>query len=245
MFNKNKKLKRNEIEIKLYKCRKKYRDSDAYSNIFINIVDKCLSNYAFESDDDFVIGSRKKFVYNEIFEVLDGIQKEDDPIYFALDSLFQFICNPDTISSSALDESKWKDGKIVDGKDLAEIRDKYDRYISKGYICLEEKYYIEDILNRIKMEKGIALSNEQLLQYLDNPIAPSDRKTNMIDKFLETDDNEKYLYLKFRDYDGKKYNFVGKNIMKLTLDEIIALKKYSSYLYEKALKMYDKKQEES
>lgn len=217
-----KKLKRDKIAQKL--CNGKRGDNDAVE--FIDIVDKFFSSSIFESDNDFVIGARKSSIYNEVLEVLEKKKKVEDPLYFAVGSAQEFICNQNDVDRKS--------------NNFVELRDKNDRYSNKGYICLEEKNYIEDMVNAIKMEKDIVLNNDQLLQYLDNPIATCERKTKAIDQYLKTDKEGKYLHLKFEDHDGKKYDFIGKDKMQFKLDEIIALKKYTSYLYEKAQKLYDK-----
>ncbi|UKI57923.1 MAG: hypothetical protein L6V81_00090 [Clostridium sp.] len=38
-----------------------------------------------------------------------------------------------------VDKSKWINGKIIDGKDFIELRNKDDLYTNSGYICKQEK----------------------------------------------------------------------------------------------------------
>lgn len=117
---------------------------------FLNDLVLDLDKYEYLSNNDFIFGGRKKFIYNEIIDVLDGKQKESNPLYFVLGSLDEFICNNNFMSAEDVDKSKWKDGKIIDGKDIAELRNKNDRYSATGYICLEEKNCIDNIINKIK-----------------------------------------------------------------------------------------------
>lgn len=146
----NNKLKRKDIAEKLYNC----RNSENYIKDFIDIVEENISKHTFESDKDFIFGGRKKFLYNEFYDYLDNKEKHilEDPIRFAIGNLEEFICNNNQVYAEDVDKSKWKDGKIIDGKDIAELRRINDNYSSKGYICLEEKEYIIEMINRIKKE---------------------------------------------------------------------------------------------
>lgn len=146
----NNKLKRKDIAEKLYNC----RNSDNYENDFINIVENFISKHKFNSDKDFIFGGRKKFLYKEFYDYLDNKEKHksENPVRFAIGNLEEFICNNNHIVAEDVEKSKWKDGKIIDGKDIVELRNKNDRYSATGYICLEEKEYIVEMLNRLKKE---------------------------------------------------------------------------------------------
>lgn len=146
----NNRLKRKDIAEKLYNC----RNSENYENDFINIVENFISKHKFESDKDFIFGGRKKFLYNEFYDYLDNKEKHksESPVRFAIGNLEEFICNNNHIVAEDVDKIKWKDGKAIDGKDIVELRNKNDRYSATGYICLEEKEYIVEMLNRIKKE---------------------------------------------------------------------------------------------
>lgn len=150
LFNINNKLIRKDLAEKLYKC----RNSDNYTIDFINIVEEYISKHKFESDKDFIFGGRRKILYDEFYDYLDNKEKHklNDPVRFAIGNLEEFICNNNHIVAGDVDKSKWKDGKIIDGKDIVELRNKNDRYSAAGYICLEEKEYIVEMLNRIKKE---------------------------------------------------------------------------------------------
>ena len=56
----------------------------------------------------------------------------------------EFICDDNFVF--------WQDVAVIVGKDFVEIRNKNDKYSASGYICLEEKEYIVEMLNRIKKE---------------------------------------------------------------------------------------------
>ena len=146
----NNKLKRKDIAKKLYNC----RNSDNYENEFINIVENLISKHKFESDKDFIFGGRKKFLYNEFYDYLNNKEghKLENPVRFAIGTLEEFICNNNYIFVEDVDKSNWKDGKIVDEKDIAGLKNKNDMYSVTGYICLEEKEYIIEMLNRLKKE---------------------------------------------------------------------------------------------
>lgn len=152
-----KKLKREEIANKLYEYRKNNDGNleiKSYTKGFIEIIENYINKSTFESDKDFIFGGRKKFLYNEFYDYLDNKEKHilEDPIRFAIGNLEEFICNNNQVYAEDVDKSKWKDGKIIDGKDIAELRRINDNYSSKGYICLEEKEYIIEMINRIKKE---------------------------------------------------------------------------------------------
>lgn len=146
----NNKLERKKIAEKLYNC----RNSDNYENDFVNVVEKFISKHKFDSDKDFIFGGRKKFLYNEFYDYLDNKEKHivENPIRFAIGYLEEFICNNNHLSPEDVDKSKWKNEIIIDGKDIVELRNKNDRYYETGYICLEEKEYIVEMLNRLKKE---------------------------------------------------------------------------------------------
>ena len=76
------------------------------------------------------------------------------------------------------------------------------------------------------------MNQEELINNLKNNNITIDKKRQMIEDFFSTDENEKYTFLKFVDYNGKEYNLIGKKPLDLSLDEIVAVKQYANYLYE-------------
>lgn len=145
------KLKRKDIREKLHNIN---HSSEDFESNFVNVIEDCISNHKFESNEDFLFCGRKKFLYDEFYEYLDNKEKheKENPIHFAIINLEEFICDDNFVFWQDVDKSKWKDGKVIDGKDFVEIRDKNDKYSASGYICLEEKEYIIKMLNRIKKE---------------------------------------------------------------------------------------------
>ncbi len=93
-----------------------------------------LNKYTYKSNDDFIvdlhknfdIGSRKKFVYDEIIDILNGKQKVEEPKYFILGSLEEFMCQSFIYPR-------------MGGKEFVDCRTKNDNYLMNGYICLEGK----------------------------------------------------------------------------------------------------------
>lgn len=147
---KKKKLKRKDIA-KFYGYHSKNNINDKETAInYLNEITNYLNKYSYESNNDFLMLGRKKFVYDEVMDILNGNKKVDDPIYFVLGSLEEFICNNNQVYFSDVDKSKLKNGNIIDGKDYVEIRNKNDNYIKYGYICLEEKEYIISMIKAIK-----------------------------------------------------------------------------------------------
>ncbi len=116
---------------------------------YIDSISNAFLKYSFNSDDNFILLGRKKIIYDEINEILSGTKKVDNPIYFVLGSLEEFICNNNVIYLS--DGEKWEKG-------WEDLRKKNDTYSFENIICLEEKNVIEDIINKIK-------------DYIDNKLA--------------------------------------------------------------------------
>lgn len=136
-------LKRKDIREKLLSIN---HSSEDFEINFVDIVEDCISNHDFKSDENFLFCGRKKFLYDEFYEYLDNKEKhiKENPIRFAIINLEEFICDDNFVFG--------EDVKVIDGKDFVEIRNKNDKYSASGYICLEEKEYIAKMLNRIKKE---------------------------------------------------------------------------------------------
>lgn len=143
LFNKSKELKRNEIANKYYGKHSEINteNKDDVLN-YLNELDSFLNNYEYESNSDFIFCGRKKFVYEEIIEIMDGTKSVDDPVYFILGSLKEFLCTCNGGIPLA-------DGD-ASGMNLKDLRDANDRYISTGVICLEEIQYVRRIISLIK-----------------------------------------------------------------------------------------------
>ncbi len=144
------KLTRKELADKFYgyHSKNKINSSDLTIN-YLNELQDYLNDYDYENDIDFIMGGRKKIVYDEIIDILNGNKNVDNPLYFILGSLEEFMCNQNQIYSEDVDKNKWENG-VIDGNDIKELRDKNDRYSNKGIICLEEKKYINNIIEEIK-----------------------------------------------------------------------------------------------
>lgn len=139
-------MKREEIAKTFYGCHVHNNIKDKETAIrYLNDLTNYLNNYTYQSNNDFLMRGRKKVLYNEAMDILNGKQKVDEPIYFVLGSLTEFMCSDNQIYATDVDKSKWKDGKI-DGKDEIELKNKNDHYIEDGYISLEER---NEIMNFI------------------------------------------------------------------------------------------------
>ena len=130
-------LRRNELADKFYGYHSKNNiDSKNATLDYLNLIKEYLNDYEFKTDNNFVFCSRKKFIYDEITNVLNSSQKEKEPLYFVLGSLEEFMSNDNFINSSETN--------------YAEVKAKNDDYIKNGYICLEEKKYIDNIIKAIE-----------------------------------------------------------------------------------------------
>lgn len=190
-----KKLKRDKIAKELYECRK-IEDNQEYKEKFINIVNKYFSKSYFENDETFIMGGRKKILFDEFNNILDGnkdIKGIDNPIRFAIGDLEEFICNNNHLSAEDVDKSKWKDEKVIDGKYFIELRNKNDKYSKEGYICLQEKQYIEKMISRLKEENGSIKGLDEIITNLINKLhnLPNGTETSII-KLLGYDSLSKY-----------------------------------------------------
>ena len=220
----SKKLKRKDIAEKLYECHKNEKDTTEYINDFLKIVEDFITKSRFETDEDFIFGGRKKFLYEEFYDYLNNKEKHksENPIRFAIGNLEEFICNNNFVNAEDVDKSKWIDGNKIDGKDIAELRDRNDKYSNKGYICLEEKEYIEKMLKRI---------TEELKNIQENQKLSRDEVDNYFNEIYKKDNDGKYVNLKFQDYKGE-INYIGKKDGELNIDEIVRLKKSYHQFYE-------------
>ena len=108
---------------------------------YLNNIIQTLSEYSFKSDEKFVLLGRKKIIYDEINDILNGTKKVDNPIYFVLGSLEEFIRNNNFVYMS--DSEYWEKG-------WDDLRNRNDIYSKNNIICLEEKNVIEKIINKIK-----------------------------------------------------------------------------------------------
>ena len=141
------KLKRNDIADRIYEYKSNNSENNNYVNEFLNIVEDYISKSMFEYDDDFIFGGRKKFLYDEFNNSLNNISNQnDESIFRAISNIDEFICsnNYGTFIEST------DNSKSIDGKTIALLREKNDRYSSKGYICLQEKEYIEMMVSKLK-----------------------------------------------------------------------------------------------
>lgn len=145
-------LKRKDIREKILNIN---HSSEDFEINFVSVVDDYISNHDFKSDEDFLFCGRKKFLYDEFYEYLDNKEKhiKENPIRFAIINLEEFICDDNFISLTMdIDKRYWKNEEKLDGSVVAKLRDRNDKYSATGYICLEEKEYIVEMLNRIKQE---------------------------------------------------------------------------------------------
>ena len=148
------KIQRQEVARKYYGKHSNINNEDKDSILnYLNEIKNYLNNYEYESNSDFIYCGRKKHIYEEIVNVLNETQKVDNPIYFALGSLEEFICNNNDVHISDSDDI---------GMNWNELREANDRYINTGVICLEEKKYIDSIIDKIE---GALAVHDRLTNY--------------------------------------------------------------------------------
>ena len=171
--NSEKLLKRKEIADKFYGYHSK--NSIGTKNMvldYLNLIKDYLKNYEFKSNHNFVFCGRKKFIYDEINNALNGSQKEKEPLYFVLGSLEEFMSNDNFIN--------------VSETNYVEVKAKNDEYIKNGYICLEEKNYIDNIIKAI--EEYISNNGEPTNVKLKN----DSNKDNLVGDYSQEELKELY-----------------------------------------------------
>lgn len=124
---------------------------------YLNKLDNYLDNYEYESNPDFVFCGRKKFIYDEIVEIINGTQLVDNPLYFVLGSLEEFISNNNDVRIS---------DSIALGMNWNDLRDINDRYISTGVLCLEELEIIRKIIKMIINKLGGLSVDKEIIAYI-------------------------------------------------------------------------------
>lgn len=108
---------------------------------YIDNISKAFLKYTFKPDNNFIFLGRKKIIYDEINDILKGNKEVDNPIYFVLGSLEEFICNNNFVYMS--DGDQWEKG-------WEDLRNRNDIYSAMNVICLEEKNIIDNIISEIK-----------------------------------------------------------------------------------------------
>lgn len=163
------KLKRKDLNNKYdyYHIKNKINDKKQ-ALIYLDELLNYLNQFDYYDDDNFIFGGRKKYLYDEIVRIIRNEQKEEEPIYCILGLLEEFMCNRNKLFWEDVDKDKWINGKIIDGKDFVELRNKDDLYTNSGYICKQEKVKIIEIIDMIKKyivddmeEKDMGLFNKK------------------------------------------------------------------------------------
>ena len=162
-------LKRKDLSNKYdyYHVKNKINDKKQ-ALIYLDELLNYLNQFDYYYDDNFIFGGRKKYLYDEIVRIIRNEQKEKEPLYFVLGSLEEFMFNGNMLNYNDVDKDKWINGKIIDGKDFVELRNKDDLYTNSGYICKQEKLKIIEIIDMIKKyivddmeEKDMGLFNKK------------------------------------------------------------------------------------
>ena len=184
-----KNLKRKELRDKyVYYYEKNDISDNEHILMFLEGILKYLEEFEYEYDENFVFCGRKKFLYDEIIKIVNGEQKENDPVHFMLGSLNEFM-RDDNFGSFGEDEV---------GIGFVELRNKNDLYSKKGIICKQEKIKIEEIINIIKgyinkcKEVNNVNSTEKYNEKYD--IKPEDNRPQIVygpPQFM-LDENKKY-----------------------------------------------------
>lgn len=210
------KLKRQELANKYYGYHNEINIGTKDNVIrYLDEINKFLDKYEYTSDSNFVFCGSKKIIHDEIIDILNGNRKEENPLYFILESLEEFMCNYNFINL----------------KEDTIFKNRNDEYIKSGYICLEEKKYIGDLINNIK-------------RFLNTPVDTSKLVDEMIIKLDEISDDRKITitslidrltYYKFND---KELTEIYKKFIKKCSDNGINLN-YSIYSNERTGLIYN------
>lgn len=142
------KLKRTLINDKYgsYHMKNNIKTSE-FAKKYIKELTSYLNGFDYENDSDFIFEGRRKFLYDEVFKILNGEQIEKNPIYFILGNIDEFMCYPNYITTNI----------------SSELKKKNDDYNKKGYICKEEKDKLIEMLN--ELNKYINQNKKELLRF--------------------------------------------------------------------------------
>lgn len=119
----------------------------------IKYIEKVMNLYKYKTNKDYLLIGRKKALMNELETILN--EYDSNKYVFSKNSemmrvLLQFITEGNRVYPEDVDKSLWKDGKYIDGKDFAKLREITDRYTLNGIICLEEKNDIISMIQKVK-----------------------------------------------------------------------------------------------
>lgn len=129
-------LSRSELADKFFGYHLKHNIKDAETaNEYLSSIINNLDSYQYAYDDNFVFVGRKKIIYDELMDIINGTNEVDNPIYFMLGTLEEFMCNDNFINPST--------------ENYLENRDKNDKYNARGIICEQEKELILDMITKI------------------------------------------------------------------------------------------------
>ncbi len=139
-----KQLKKEKFSKTFYGYHSSKRINDKKSALtYLDEIINYLNKYKYKSNKDYdkiiSMDSRKKFIYQEVIDILNKSKKVEDPIYFVLGSLEEYMCNNCFVQHLNIDD-----------KEFTKYRNLNDDYIKNGYMCLEEKNYIMSMIKEIK-----------------------------------------------------------------------------------------------
>ena len=106
---------------------------------YLEEISNFLHKYEFESDQNFIFCGRKKYIIDEIDNIINKDEISYDTICFILGLLEEFMCSNNHIAMGEYDSITF-----------TELRDKNDEYVNTGIICKEEKECIEEVVQKIK-----------------------------------------------------------------------------------------------
>lgn len=218
-----KNLKRKELRDKyVYYYEKNDISDNEHILMFLEGILKYLEEFEYEYDENFVFCGRKRFLYDEIIKIVNGEQKENDPVHFMLGSLNEFMRDDNFVSF----------GEEEAGIGFVELRNKNDLYSKKGIICKQEKIKIEEIINIIKRyinkckEVNNVNSTEKYNEKYD--IKPEDNRSQIVygpPQFM-LDENKKYNVdpednVPQKVYGVPNFDYLDEKIKKENIDIVI------------------------
>lgn len=133
------------------------------------IIDKVkiiLDEHSFESNSNYIICGRREFLIEESIGVINGnedycksnlLKNVNDRARFVIGNIYELTYG-DSYPYHYMHETR----KVVDGSELAKLRDIDTLYTQKGIVSLEEKNVIEDLV--IRLEKLYKNFNEDYIK---------------------------------------------------------------------------------
>lgn len=119
----------------------------------ITEVKNIFNDCSFESNSNYIICGRREFLIEESLGIINGDENYfessksiNDRLRFVVGNIYELTYG-DAYPYTYRHEKR----KIIDGSEMAKLRDIDFLYSKNGIVCLEEKNIIEDLIIKLEM----------------------------------------------------------------------------------------------